>query len=152
MRSVRSGCAAALAAAALALAPAACGHAAAPVTSSASSTPSPTATYPPRDTSTPAKALIGHWKDADGADQYFDGSVWATVTAGGEKWKYGYTVLSENAARRWVRLNTYAFQAGGGTKSEAQDITFTFLDKAYAQIQWGVGGLTADYVDGQTRP
>ena len=57
-----------------------------------SPTPSLGASSVPHDTSSPAKALIGHWKDANATNQYFDGSVWSTVTSGNEKWKYGYTV------------------------------------------------------------
>ena len=42
--------------------------------------------------------------------------------------------------------------AGGGTGTDVQVIKFAFLDKDYTQVQWGVGGVTADYVDGQRRP
>lgn len=151
MRRTLCVCVSAAAVTLLAIAAAACSSSA-PVTSYASPTPSPSGTYPPHDTSTPAKALIGRWKDADGADQYFDGSVWHTVTAGGEKWKYGYEVVSEDKGARQVRLKTYAIVAGGGTNTDVQVIKFAFLDKDYTQVQWGVGGLTAAYVDGQTRP
>ena len=106
----------------------------------------------PHDTSTPAKALIGHWHDANDMAQYFDGAVWSTVTAGNEKWKYGYQVRSEDPAKREVVLKTFTIQADGSTNKDVEVITFRFLDKKMTHIQWGVGGVTADYVDGRVRP
>ncbi|GEM_PF-1128272 len=151
MKKAASLAAAALTAAAFALALAACGGSA-PVTSNFTPTPSPSGPSLPHDTSSPAKALIGHWKDANDMDQYFDGSVWSTVTGGSEKWKYGYTVKSQSPGKRQVILRTFALQNDGSTGTDVQVIRFAFLNTGLTQIQWGVGGLTADYVDGQIRP
>jgi hypothetical protein len=137
----------------LALTLGACGGSA---TDSASGGPSPSdspgAPLGPRDTSTPAKALLGHWKDANGADQYFDGSEWSTVTSGGEKWSYKYEVKSEDAGTKQVLLKTYRLESDGTTPTDVQDIRFTFLNKKDTQMQWGIGGLSADFVDMQRRP
>jgi hypothetical protein len=116
--------------------------------------PSDSAAAPlgPRDTSTPAKALLGHWKDANGADQYFNGSEWFTVTSGSEKWSYKYEVKAEDADKKQVLLKTYRLGSDGTTATDIQDIRFTFLDKRYRQVQWGIGGLSADFVDMQLRP
>ena len=131
----------------------ACGGSAA---DSASGGPSPSGTarapLGARDTSTLAKALLGHWKDANGADQYFNGSEWFTVTSGNEKWSYKYAVKSEHAGKKQVVLKTYRLAGDGTTPTDVQDIRFTFLDKKYKEMQWGVGGLSADFVDMQLRP
>ena len=99
---------------------------------SAAVTSSPTqslrASSVPHDTSSPAKALIGHWKDANAMNQYFDASVWSTVTSGNEKWKYGYTVQSESVDRREVVLRTFAIQTDGSTDTDVEVITFHFLN------------------------
>jgi hypothetical protein len=106
----------------------------------------------PHDTSSPAKALIGHWKDAKAMNQYFDGSVWSTVTSGNERWKYGSTVQSESVDKREVVLRTFAIQKDGSTGTDVEVITFHFLNGRLTQIQWGVAAVTADYVGGQTKP
>ena len=141
----------ALVAVVLALAVAACGGNES-VTTSFSPAPSPSGPSVPHDTSSPDKALIGHWKDANDMDQYFDGSVWSTITGGGEKWKYGYEMKSQNAARRQLILKTFAIQKDGSTDTDVEVVTFVFLNKRMTEIQWGVSGVTADYVDGQIRP
>ena len=151
MKSTASPVAAALCAALVLFAVSACGGSKS-VTTTFSPTPSPSGPSVPHDTSSPAKALIGHWRDANDMDQYFDGSVWSTVTSGGEKWKYGYKVKSQQAGKRQVILKTFAIQADGSTNTDVQIITFMFLDKRMTQIQWGIGGVTADYVGGQIRP
>jgi hypothetical protein len=151
MKSTASFTAAALVTMAFALVLAACGGSTG-VTTTFSPTPSPSGPSVPHDTSSPATALIGHWKDANAMDQYFDGSVWSTKTAGGEQWKYGYEVKAQDAAGRQVILKTFAIRADGSTNTDVEVITFVFLDKSMTQIQWGVGGVTADYVDGHVRP
>jgi hypothetical protein len=140
--------AAALAVAAALFTVAACGG-----SSGTGASPSPTGpAVVSHDTSSPAKALIGHWKDANAMDQYFDGSVWSTVTSGNERWKYGYLVQSEDAKKRVVVLKTFTIQADGSTDKDVEVITFHFLNEAMTQVQWGVGGVTADYVNGRVRP
>jgi hypothetical protein len=137
----------------LALTLAACGGSATVGGSSPSDTPgAPGAPLGPRDTSTPAKALLGHWKDANGADQYFNGSEWFTVTSGGETWSYRYEVKSEDAGKKQALLKTYRLESDGATPTDIQDIRFTFLNKKDTQMQWGIGGLSADFVDMQLQP
>lgn len=121
-------------------------------TAPAPASPSPTPIVVPRDLSSPAKALIGHWHDANDMDQYFDGKVWYTVTAGGEHWKYGYLVRSQDKADQSVLLKTFAIKADGSTDSDVENIRFAFIDTTWDQLQWGQAGTTADYVDGQIRP
>jgi hypothetical protein len=125
---------------------------AAPSPATITASPTPTPVVVPRDLSSPAKALIGHWHDANDMDQYFDGKVWSTVTAGGQKWKYGYLVKSQDKAAQSVLLKTFAIKADGSTNSDVENIRFAFIDNTWDQLQWGKAGTTADYVDGQIRP
>jgi hypothetical protein len=124
--------------------------------STAAGSPSPAASSPapvvPHDTSSPAQALVGHWHDANDMQQYFNGKVWSTVTAGGEHWQYGYQVLEQNQADRSVLLKTFDIVASGATDQNVENIRFTFVDDTWKQLQWGKAGTTAQYVDGKTAP
>jgi hypothetical protein len=102
------------------------------------------------DTSSPAKALVGHWKDANGSKQYFDGGEWFTVMADGTSLSYKYDVKEDDEAANEVLLTTYRLE--GGERTDVQDIRFTFLNADRKQFKYGTGGLTADYVDAQQRP
>ena len=104
------------------------------------------------DTSSPAKALIGHWKDANGSNQYFDGGEWFTVMADGTSLSFKYEVKEEDVAANEVVLTTFRLEDDDKTRTDDQDIRFTFLNADLTQFKYGLGGLTADYVDAQQTP
>ena len=105
----------------------------------------------PHATSSPARALMGHWKDNLGMDQYFNGKEWFTRSPGGDTWSYHYDVISQDVAKRTVKTNTYLLE--DGSKVDVQEVTFTFSNRACTKLRWDMAtGPSAIYVDGQTQP
>jgi hypothetical protein len=104
----------------------------------------------PRDTSTLAKALVGHWT-SDQDEAFFSGTRWSLRHNGGaDVTTFDYQVVSEDAATRSIELKTY--QLENGAQTNVQTITFTFKDAAFTQLAWGFGQVVHTYVDGQQAP
>ena len=102
-------------------------------------------------TSSPARALLGHWKDNLGMDQYFNGKEWFTRSPSGDTWSYRYKVVSQDPAKHAVKTDTY-LMVGGETLDE-QEVTFTFTNHACTKLTWDMAsGPSATYVDGHTQP
>ena len=102
-------------------------------------------------TSPPARALLGHWKDDLGMDQYFNGKVWFTRSSSGDTWSYRYEVVSQDAAKRTVK--TYTSLLVGGKPIDRQEVTFTFANRACTKLTWDMASApSATYVNGETQP
>jgi len=102
-------------------------------------------------TSSPARALVGHWKDDLGMDQYFNGKEWFTKSLSGDTWSYRYDVVSQDPAKRTVKTNTYLVLAG--QTIDRQEVTFSFLNHACTKLTWSMASMpSATYVDGKTQP
>jgi hypothetical protein len=102
-------------------------------------------------TSSPARALLGHWKDNLGMDQYFNGKQWFTKSPGGDIWSYRYKVVSQDPAKHAVKTDTYLMV--GGETLDMQEVTFTFANHACTKLVWSMAsGPSATYVDGHTQP
>jgi hypothetical protein len=103
-----------------------------------------------RDTSTLAKAILGHWK-SDQDEAFFGPTQWSLRHAGSaDVTTFDYQVVSEDAATRSLVLKTY--QLENGAQTNVQTITFTFKDAALIQLAWGFGQVVHTYVDGQQTP
>jgi hypothetical protein len=102
-------------------------------------------------TSSPARALWGHWKDNLGMDQYFNGKEWFTRSPSGDTWSYRYDVVSQSPAKRTVKTDTYLLV--GGETLDRQEVTFTFANHACTKLTWDMASApSATYVDGKTQP
>jgi hypothetical protein len=101
--------------------------------------------------SSPARALLGHWKDNLGMDQYFNGKEWFTKSPSGDTWSYRYVVVSQDQAKQTVKTNTDLILAG--QTLDQQEVTFTFTNHACTKLTWDMAtSPTATYVDGETQP
>ena len=104
----------------------------------------------PRDTSTLAKAIVGHWK-SDQDEAFFSATQWSLRHTGSTAvTPFDYQVVSEDMATRSLVLKTY--QLSNGAQTNVQNITFTFKDAALTQLAWGFGQVVHTYVDGQQTP
>ena len=139
---------------ALALSVAACGGTSADHKSGAAKPGGSTSGTSPtvrHSTSSPARALLGHWKDDLGMDQYFNGKEWFTRSASGDTWSYKYDVVSQDPAKHTVKTNTYLVLAG--QTLDRQEVTFTFTNHACTKLTWDMASApSATYVDGKTQP
>jgi hypothetical protein len=103
-----------------------------------------------RDTSTLAKAIIGHWK-SDQDEAFFSATQWSLRHAGSaDVTTFDYQVVSADAATRSIELKT--FQLDNGAQTNVQTITFTFKDAALTQLAWGFGQVVHTYTDGRQTP
>jgi hypothetical protein len=101
--------------------------------------------------SSPARALLGHWRDNLGMDQYFNGKEWFTKTPSGDTWSYGYVVVSQDQAKHTVKTNTSLIVAG--QTLDQQEVTFSVLNHACTKLTWDMAtSPSATYVDGKTQP
>jgi len=101
--------------------------------------------------SSPARALLGQWKDNLGMDQYFNGKEWFTRTPSGDTWSYRYVVVSQDQAKHTLKTNTSLIVAG--QTLDQQEVTFTFTNHACTKLTWDMAtSPSATYVDGKTGP
>jgi hypothetical protein len=114
----------------------------------------------PRDLSTPASRLVGHWITAGNTHNYFGPTdtlsdignlTWVEVAAGGKVVKHRYKVISQTPAGEQLTLQIL-FGAGGDRVDQcviAKDGKTMIWTLTVAGITIGD---TATYVDQRTRP
>ena len=102
-----------------------------------------------RDISTPAGALLGHWSDGSGTDEYFSSAMWYTTMPGAGSRTYKYVVKSQDAATRTIALTTSAVAASGQDRPDAGATNIKFLDASCTELSYG---FDLHYVDAQQRP
>ena len=102
-----------------------------------------------RDISTPATALLGHWSDGNGTDEYFSSTMWYTTMPGAGSRTYKYVVKSQDAATRTIVLTTTSVEASGQGEPDASATNIKFLDAGYAKMSYG---FDLRYVDAQQSP
>jgi formylglycine-generating enzyme required for sulfatase activity/ribosomal protein L37AE/L43A len=105
----------------------------------------------PRDTSTPEKALLGHWVSITGLEQDFfrpDGTK-TRVTAKGDIRELKWSVISQDQASRNIKLEVSSV----GPSPSPHNYTFT-ADYDITENRWqsGLGGDRWAYVDTQQWP
>ena len=102
-----------------------------------------------RDISTPAAALLGHWSDGNGTDEYFSSAMWYTTMPGAGSRTYKYVVKSQDAAARTVVLTTSTVEANGQDQPDASETDIKFLDAGCTELSYG---FDLHYVDAQQSP
>jgi len=104
----------------------------------------------PRDTSTLAKALIGHWSD-EWTDQYYDGDTWTTVYKSGEPTReLAYEVTKEEPDK--LRITFDNWEAAEGRANSTMVMIYSFEDQTYTKLKAEGWDYWEIYVDGATAP
>jgi hypothetical protein len=95
-----------------------------------------------RDTSTPRKALLGHWVYSAGELYFSDNKIWM-VSDYGENTEWDYTVTKEDPKQRTITIED----------SASTDMTITFsADYRTAEIADAESPMPLNYVDSQQKP
>ena len=104
----------------------------------------------PRDTSTLAKAMIGHWSD-EWTDQYYDGDTWTTTYKNGDPTReLAYEVTKEEPAE--LRITFDNWEANEGRANSTMVMVYVFEDQTYAKLKGQNWDYWQTYVDDATAP
>jgi hypothetical protein len=104
----------------------------------------------PRDTSTLAKALIGHWSD-EWTDQYYDGATWTTVYKNGDSAReLAYEVTKEEPDK--LRITFDNWEAAEGRATSTMVMIYSFEDQTYTKLKAEGWDYWEVYVDGAAAP
>ena len=85
-----------------------------------------------RDTSTPAKALIGQWQTKEGKMFFLPYGIWFIIVENGERRFGAYEIMEQNVPKFTMRIDL-AFWEKDLTAEAAASVTFS---KDFREMKW----------------
>ena len=85
-----------------------------------------------RDTSTPAKALIGQWQTKEGKMFFLPYGIWVIILEDGERRFGAYEIMEQNVPKFTMRIDL-AFWEKDLTAEAAASVTFS---KDFREMKW----------------
>ena len=85
-----------------------------------------------RDTSTPAKALIGQWQTKEGKMFFLPYGIWFIIVEDGERRFGAYEIMEQNVPKFTMRIDL-AFWEKDLTAEAAASVTFS---KDFREMKW----------------
>ena len=85
-----------------------------------------------RDTSTPAKALIGQWQIEEGKMFFLPFGIWVAIAEDGERRFGAYEIMEQNVPKFTMRIDL-AFWEKDLTAEAAASVTFS---KDFREMKW----------------